>query len=223
LELNRGEEEYSQDRVQKQEEEEQTSYVGQLRDGANECVEEDSQTLVLLYDLEDPADSERSDDCGESSDVDTDGFGKEPEPSGNDNDQIEIVPATTEKGGAQPEQLHGCFDCVDKVEHQVHLGQCFLEALGLAIPCQCQTDSVENNAQEDESVEDGPNNDPVAGVSEPAARGLELDPRLLLVAEDQHFAPVRLRLRQQMVHLQGFLLHVEYVDDDTHEHIQNEQ
>ena len=69
LQLHLGEQEYSQYAVQEQKEEQKTSDVGQLRDGSNEGVEQDSKILVLLDDLEDSTDSKRAYNSSQRADI----------------------------------------------------------------------------------------------------------------------------------------------------------
>jgi hypothetical protein len=102
LKLHLRKQEYSQHRVKEQKQEQQTSNIGQLRYGTNESIEEDSQVLVLLNNLEDPTDSERTDHSGQGADVKAwKAVNDHTEPSGDDDHHIEIVPAVAEVVGSK--------------------------------------------------------------------------------------------------------------------------
>jgi len=60
-------------------------------------------------------------------------------------------------------------------------------------------------------------------VSEQTSSRRELYQWLRFVAHNQNFAPVGLHLVEHVIHLECFLFGIENINDDTYEHIQNEQ
>jgi|TARA_B110001450_G_C17666418_1_gene499739 hypothetical protein len=144
-------------------------------------------------------------------------------PSRQDNDEIKTVPAIQEELTAESNELDGGLNGIDDIENQIDVLQPALQLLGLVVPSQREADRVHNNAQENEVVQDVARGDLVAGVLEGVAGELILDQWLLRVANNEDIAPFSLELSDLVVHVQAFFLSVEDVDDNTDEHVQDEQ
>lgn len=122
LELNLTKYLHTQDWVNKNDKEKQSSDVGELWESINEGVEKDPQILVFTDDFENSADSERSDDgCG-GSNVQADVVQDHTKPGNNNDGNIEFVPAVVEIVLPECDQLDCCFNGVDDVEGQVDWG-----------------------------------------------------------------------------------------------------
>lgn len=135
LELHSGEPFDAEYCIQEQEETEETSNVGQLRDSANEGVEQDSQTFVFLDDLKDSTDSEDSEHVGEGTDLQAlDLVRNEAEPGRTHNDEIKVVPTIFEVITVKGDEFDRCLNSVDDVERHVEVSEEILEVWWFSMP-----------------------------------------------------------------------------------------
>ena len=209
--------------VQKEEKEQQKSDVGELWERINEGIEQDSQIFVLLNDFEDPTNSEWSDDRCWVTDFKAEVAREHTQPGCNYDGDIEFVPAISEVVSSECSQLDSCLNGVSDVESKVNRLQDSLQIVRFIIPGKGQAEGVDHDATENEVFKEPVSSDLMAFISEHASSRREFDQRLRFVAHDQNFAPVGLHLVEHVVHLKCFLFGVENIDDDTYEHIQNEQ
>lgn len=93
----------------------------------------------------------------------------------------------------------------------------------LSMPRQCHANCIEYNAQEDKVIKEWIHGDTIASILNSISSVYELDQRLCFVAVNNVLAPVHFGLCEQVVHFQSLLFLCEYVNNDTHEHIEDEQ
>jgi len=109
-------------RVQKQEEHEEAAYVGQLRYGSYESVEQDTQTFIFLNYFKDSTDSENADHVGRCPNVQSlDLRGDETKPGSNHDNEVENIPAILEVIFVKCDELYQGLNCIDYIKNEIEV------------------------------------------------------------------------------------------------------